>query len=74
MARDSVAKRRNIRLGFWALRAGMPNLPEIERERVVDLLRAEACAPLRGQARDLQHDGLFGDGHLQLDMLDRHRN
>ena len=74
MARDAIARRRNVTLGFHALRAGMPNLPEIERERVVDLLRAEACAPLRGGNRDMAHDSLFGDGFKQLDMLDRHRN
>jgi hypothetical protein len=69
MARDAIARRRNVNLGFRALRAGMPNLPDIERERVVDLLRAEACKPLIGGNRELAHDSLWGDSHLQRELF-----
>ena len=69
MARDAIARKRAIRLGFKALRMGMETLPTVAPETLRGVLQAEAVAPLRGGARDLQHDGLFGDSHLQLDML-----
>jgi hypothetical protein len=44
-------------------------LPTIQRERLKDVLQQEAARPMRGGARDLQHDGLFGDGQKQRELF-----
>lgn len=65
MAKSGLAKQRQIKLGFAVLRAAEPTLPAIEAERVRAIVQAAADAPLRGGAKDLQHEGLFGDGMKQ---------
>ena len=70
MARDAIARKRAVRLGFRALQLSMQTLPTVAPETLRDVLQAEAVAPLKGPARDLQHSGLFGDGWKQRDIFD----
>ena len=44
-------------------------LPHIPPEDLKTILQLEARAPLRGGNADLQHSGLFGDGHKQGDLF-----
>ena len=69
MARDAIARKRAVRLGFRALQLSMQTLPTVAPETLRDVLQAEAVAPLKGPARDMRHDGLFGDSHLQIDLF-----
>lgn len=74
MRRDAIARKRAVRLGFKALRMQMETLPTVAPETMREVLQAEAVAPLRGGNRELSNNSLFGDGHKQIDMLDRHLN
>lgn len=71
MARPSRTRQRNVRLGLQALSLDLARLPNVPGQTLRDVLQAESCAPLRGPARDLQHDGLFGDGMLQQELFRR---
>jgi hypothetical protein len=68
--RSAHSKRRQVALGLRVLAAAEPNLPTIEAEKVRAIVQAEADKPLRGQARDMQHDGIFGDAHRQQRLFD----
>jgi hypothetical protein len=66
---NTRAAERRVRLGLKRLKLDMARLPTIPGETIRDVLAAESAKPMRGGARDLQHDGLFGDGHLQRDLF-----
>ena len=51
------------------LRAAMEPLPEIQAEKVKDILRAEAARPMRGGRAELPNDSLWGDGPKQLSLI-----
>lgn len=63
------ASERRVRLGFKRLSLGMAHLPDIKRETMREVLAQEAARPMRAGAADLQHDGLFGDAHLQRELF-----
>lgn len=65
MAKDGIARRRAVRLGFRAMQISEPGFRSVDAETVASLLRAEAEKPLRGGNAELAHTSLFGDGHLQ---------
>ena len=60
---------RRERLGAAIRLANLPTLATIPRAQVIEALRREARAPLRGGDRGLQHDGLFGDGYRQRELF-----
>jgi len=45
------------------------DLPVIGSAPISNVLQYEADQPMQGGDADLQHDGLFGDGHLQTELL-----
>lgn len=60
---------RRARLMLKRISIAMEPLPEIQAEKIRDVLAAEAARPMRGGQMDLQHCGLFGDGHWQKDLF-----
>ena len=46
-----------------------PTLSVVQSATLALVLESEARRPLRGGAKDLQHDGLFGDGHKQKELF-----
>ena len=79
MARESLrrVRERNGRLGrevaMNSLERGgeLANLQlaGVEAVGVRQILDREAARPLRGGDRELDHDSLFGDAHLQTDLF-----
>lgn len=67
--RGSRAAQRRVLLGLKRLSIDMASLPAIERETIAGVLAAEAEKPMRGGSRDLPHDGIFGDSHLQKELF-----
>lgn len=67
--RSSRASERRVRLGFKRLSLGLEGLPNVERETMKNVLRAEADKPMRGGNTDLPHAGLFGDARLQRELF-----
>lgn len=52
-----------------AQRLASAHLPGVEPESVRGILQKEANKPMQGGRADLQHNGLFGDGHKQKELF-----
>lgn len=62
-------QQRNRMLHDAAQRLASAHLPSIEPATVRTVLQAEANRPMQGGRADLQHEGLFGDGHKQKELF-----
>ena len=66
----SLRRERIVRIETARRRRCAASLPGVTVEPIAAVIQAEAERPLCGRNYDLQHDGLFGDGHKQIDAFD----
>ena len=67
MTRRTSAKADRLR--YELARDAEASLPGVAAAKARDILQREADRPLRGGSADMQHNGLFGDAHKQLDLF-----
>lgn len=46
-----------------------PSLPSVAPASVKQILEAEAAKPLKGSAKELQYEGLFGEAQKQTSLF-----
>jgi hypothetical protein len=66
----TLRRERIVRIETARRRRCAAHLPGVTVEPLAAIIQAEADRPLRGRNYDPQHDGLFGDGHKQIDAFD----
>ena len=59
-------RQQRIRQALAPITAALPVVGLADARQV---LQHEADKPMRGAAAELQHDGLFGDAYLQVEMF-----